>query len=217
VTTPNPYRTLGIRKDATDAQIRKAYHAKAKKFHPDHNPGTETVSKFQAVEEAYRVLSDSARRAKYDATGEIDDVKADRSIADLMQVLAPCMLGTIQSIVNGGRKLQNENVVEHMRTALKNAITELSKRRKEATKMVGELALTIERFTTAEGEENLLAGAARTYLAQIEGQAKAIDAEVAKIEWAAEYLRKCGYRCENALEMIGGYGSSTASVSWRFT
>lgn len=214
MTTPNLYRTLGIRKDATDDAIRKAYRGKAKKLHPDHSPGdANAAARFQAVEDAYRILSDPARRAKYDATGEIDAPTMDKSIAELMSVLSPCMFGTIQSIVKQSGKVQSENVVEHMRTALKNAVVELEKQRKEAVKMVGEITLTIERFTMADGEENLLAGAARAYLAMAQGESKRLEAEKGKIERAAEYLQKCGYRFEQEIARLPQIGRLMWSTS----
>lgn len=217
MTTPNLYRTLGIRKDATDDNIRKAYRTNVRKHHPDTNPGNDAAkAKYDACVLAFQILSDPARRAKYDATGEVDAPTVDKSIAELMSVLSPCMFGTIQGIVKQGGKVQSENVVEHMRTALKNAVAELEKQRKEAVKMVGEITLAIERFTTADGEENLLAGAARAYLAMAQGEVKRLEAEKTKIEQAAEYLRKCGYRCEaKVLGMIGGYtNSATTAGGW---
>jgi len=64
------YEVLGIEKGATDAEIKKAYRVLAKKYHPDMNPGDkEAEAKFKEVNEAYAVLSDSEKRAKYDQFG----------------------------------------------------------------------------------------------------------------------------------------------------
>lgn len=64
------YEVLGISKDADDASIKKAYRALAKKYHPDMNPDNkEAEAKFKEVNEAYDVLSDSDKRAKYDQYG----------------------------------------------------------------------------------------------------------------------------------------------------
>lgn len=64
------YEILGINKGADDAAIKKAYRSLAKKYHPDINPGdAEAEKRFKEVNEAYEVLSDSDKRAKYDQYG----------------------------------------------------------------------------------------------------------------------------------------------------
>lgn len=64
------YEVLGVEKSASDADIKKAYHSLAKKYHPDMNPGNaEAEQKFKEVNEAYAVLSDQDKRQKYDTYG----------------------------------------------------------------------------------------------------------------------------------------------------
>lgn len=64
------YEVLGVSKTATDAELKKAYRQLAKKYHPDMNPGdTEAEHKFKEASEAYEVLSNSDKRAKYDQFG----------------------------------------------------------------------------------------------------------------------------------------------------
>ena len=65
------YNILGINKDATQDEIKKAYRKLARKYHPDLNPNDPTAKeKFQAINEANEVLSDHEKRKKYDAYGE---------------------------------------------------------------------------------------------------------------------------------------------------
>lgn len=64
------YKTLGIKKDASEAEIKKAYRRLSKKYHPDLNKSdTEAEKKFKEVNEAYQVLSDKSRRSAYDQFG----------------------------------------------------------------------------------------------------------------------------------------------------
>lgn len=64
------YEVLGVSKGATDAEIKKAYRKEAKKYHPDLHPGDkEAEAKFKEVNEAYEVLSDSTKKARYDQYG----------------------------------------------------------------------------------------------------------------------------------------------------
>ena len=64
------YEVLGVSKGADEASIKKAYRTLAKKYHPDLNPGNaEAEAKFKEVNEAYDVLSDADKKAKYDQFG----------------------------------------------------------------------------------------------------------------------------------------------------
>ncbi|SFB24621.1 molecular chaperone DnaJ [Acetitomaculum ruminis DSM 5522] len=64
------YEVLGVSKDASDAEIKKAYRKLAKKYHPDANPGDkEAEAKFKESSEAYAILSDPDKRRQYDQFG----------------------------------------------------------------------------------------------------------------------------------------------------
>ena len=64
------YQTLGIAKNSTDAEIKKAYRRQAMKHHPDRNPGNKaSEQKFKEAKEAYEVLSDPQKRSTYDQFG----------------------------------------------------------------------------------------------------------------------------------------------------
>ena len=64
------YEVLGLNKNAGEAEIKKAYRSLAKKYHPDINPDNKDAeAKFKEVNEAYEVLSDADKKAKYDQYG----------------------------------------------------------------------------------------------------------------------------------------------------
>lgn len=63
----NPYLILGVSQNAEEKEIRKAFRALAKKYHPDVNPGNrEAEEKFREINEAYEILSDEKKRQKLD-------------------------------------------------------------------------------------------------------------------------------------------------------
>lgn len=63
------YQTLGIKKDASQEEIKRAYRKQARKFHPDINKGADAEEKFKELGEAYEVLQDPEKRAAYDKFG----------------------------------------------------------------------------------------------------------------------------------------------------
>lgn len=72
------YEVLGVKRDASEEDIRKAYRKLAKKHHPDLNPGNKAAEDtFKKVSAAHDILSDPEKRARYDK-GEIDETGAER-------------------------------------------------------------------------------------------------------------------------------------------
>ena len=63
------YKILGIKREATQAEVKSAYRKLAKKYHPDVNKTPEASEKFKDINEAFEVLSDKDKRARYDSLG----------------------------------------------------------------------------------------------------------------------------------------------------
>jgi DnaJ family protein C protein 7 len=71
------YKILGVTKDASDAEIKKAYRKLALQYHPDKNQDTEkkdqVEAKFKEIGEAYQCLSDPQKRRRYDSGVDLDE------------------------------------------------------------------------------------------------------------------------------------------------
>ena len=63
------YEILGVKREATDSEIKSAYRKLARKYHPDVNKTKEAEAKFKDINEAYEVLSDKQKRQRYDSLG----------------------------------------------------------------------------------------------------------------------------------------------------
>ena len=100
------YKTLGVKRDASQDDLKKAFRQLARKYHPDLNKGSkEAEDKFKEINEAYQVLSDPQKKAEYDRVGHVEFKPADSagykppSYDDLFRDFG---LGDIFDAVSGG-------------------------------------------------------------------------------------------------------------------
>ena len=64
------YTLLGVARNASEEDVRRAFRRKAMEYHPDRNKNPDAEEKFKEINEAYQVLSDSKKRAQYDRFGK---------------------------------------------------------------------------------------------------------------------------------------------------
>ena len=80
------YNVLGIRSNATQGEIKNAYHKLAKKFHPDRNSDPEAEEKFKDIVHAYNILIDPKKKREYDITGD-SNPETDELIVDIDNII----------------------------------------------------------------------------------------------------------------------------------
>lgn len=90
----NPYEILGVKPDATQEQIKKAYRTKAQKAHPDKHGGN--TEEFQAIQKAYEILRDPERRAMFDRTGSTEEGQ-ETLVQMAIKELIPMFFSVVQN------------------------------------------------------------------------------------------------------------------------
>ena len=127
----NLYKVLGVKRDATQAEIKATFRARAKDLHPDKGGSDEAFAK---LNEAYMVLRDEARRKQYDETGEVDK---DGVTTDLKK-LASVLLALFESAIQEG--LHNRKDVDVIKLMQEFVKKEVKKKEKEVEKIEVELS-----------------------------------------------------------------------------
>lgn len=115
------YDTLGIEPGADDAAIKAAFRQQAKAAHPDTGG---TAQAFEEVKRAHVILSDPARRAKYDATGEIDEPIVNQTDAMAMSLISSMLI----SILGADEDPMDNPLVEAMKVHLGKLMANLTRK-----------------------------------------------------------------------------------------
>ncbi|HKT61081.1 MAG TPA: molecular chaperone DnaJ [Gemmatimonadales bacterium] len=129
------YALLGVARDASESEIKKAYRKLAMEFHPDRNPAPEAEAKFKEITEAYEVLRDPQKRAAYDRYGKAGLGAAAGGFGfhhvDLSEALNIFMrdfggLGGFESLFGGGRQRADTRRGQDIRVTVKLSLADVA-------------------------------------------------------------------------------------------
>jgi molecular chaperone DnaJ len=148
------YELLGVPRDASEAEIKKAYRKLAMEYHPDRNSAPQAEARFKEITEAYEVLRDPQKRAAYDRYGKAG-VGAGGGFGfhhvDLSEALNIFMrdfggLGGFESLFGGGGRQRDTRRGQDVRMTVKLSLTEVATGVKKAVKLK-----TLERCSNCSG------------------------------------------------------------------
>jgi molecular chaperone DnaJ len=148
------YALLGVPRDCSEVEIKKAYRKLAMEYHPDRNSSPDAEARFKEITEAYEVLRDPQKRAAYDRYGKAG-VGGQGGFGfhhvDLSEALNIFMrdfggLGGFESIFGGGGRRQDPRRGQDVRVTVKLSLTEVATGVKKTVRLK-----TLERCTACAG------------------------------------------------------------------
>ena len=110
----DPYRILGVDRDASEEQVKQAFRDLAREVHPDLNQSAEATELFQVLDQAYRILTDGVRRELFDRHGELAvrlDFDAARIEQELDRTAPPRDADGLSGVLGGARRTQSHGVI----------------------------------------------------------------------------------------------------------
>lgn len=161
----NPHDVLGVPKTASLAQIKTAYRRRAMQTHPDR--GTDGAE-FAQVAGAYAVLSDPARRKRFDETGSVDNAATMTLHQTMISILATMLQQTFAEVAKSGTDTRTVNYVEHMRRNVQANLVACKKMLASQRKMAADITIMLKRITRKDDGENLFVTILKKKLADLE-------------------------------------------------
>jgi curved DNA-binding protein CbpA len=174
------YETLGIEKDASQDQIKKAYRKKARENHSDRGGDDETMSEINV---AYETLSDPERRGNYDKTGQsrLDDV--DMQAFNI--VISKCMQWIQQGAVG--------NMFEEVKASLEQDKLNILGNEARGNQLVKHLTDTANKIKHKGAGPNRIKDAVDTQAAHVRQQLENIANELRRISAAIDFINTYEY------------------------
>lgn len=176
--TSDPYEVLGVTPDASQDEIRAAYKKLAQQLHPDKHPDdvAGATKKFQELDEAYTILADAQKRARYDDLGDTEETKANELRLHAIQLLTESALELIDKPGDhhAALRIMCEETIKNRAAAIQDALREIGKRKKFS-----------KRWKNKLGGRNIFANALRRETLKLHED---IETSKASIEIAEECL-----------------------------
>jgi curved DNA-binding protein CbpA len=187
--TFDPYQVLGLDRDADAPAIKRAYRKRAKQAHPDAGGSAEA---FARLARANLVLSDPARRSRYNRDGTVDDSAADSAVSKAISIVVGFFAAAVENhIRSGAPDPLTVDLVRQARGNFAGEIRKYQKQRKPIVRAREKLEAVEKRLRAKKNANLLLRQALRMQAASTAGPLANIDSHIA------------AYRC--ALAVLDGY------------
>ena len=184
------YQILGVSRNASAATIKRRFRKLAMKLHPDRGGD---AAEFDAMKQAYDILSDPERRARYDATGDTAKPEASQSPAYLR--LNICLGGILANYLASGAEPAKADLLAAMRNTLCAEVSQANADRRPFAKCLHNLRAVLGRFQA--DSDNYLEVVVKQKIQILEADLALRDKNIKEIGEALEILKLYTYTPES--------------------
>lgn len=211
-TTADPYDVLGVARSADQSTIKKAYRRRAGETHPDRGGSDE---QFGRVNSAYLLLSDPARRKRFDETGEDDSEGPDNAHAQVLQIIVQAFDAVLGSIQAQGVDPVKHDMLAAMRDVVARNRRDLNAQIGKIERSKAELERLLGRFERVDSGENAIEAIIAGRCAEMERALQNARRELGARDSAAEMLRQYRFLADlQPLVTFGHSASASTTTSW---
>jgi len=183
----NLYEILGVAKDAGSAAIKAAYRKLAQQHHPDKGGDKD---RFQAIQQAYEVLSDDERRADYDATGEVRQ-QGPTLRQEAMEIVCAVVDEALESY-----DPVHDNLIDRAVLTIESGIRKLEDQVKSLTQRHARVSKAIGRASAKAGNEDVVSPIFARALENIARPLENAKRHIVKCREAIKILREHDYHVD---------------------
>lgn len=207
------YEILGIARDATEGQIRKAWKNLVKIYHPDMGSAANR-GRFDEVQQAYEILTDQERRSKYDETGVVEAIVPDQQYQRAITIIAGAMQ---HAIMNNKERLTIVDLVARMRDVIEIDRKKVFQNQELCEQFIKDMDRLIGRFKKTDGGQNVLEDMIRANRAQAEKNRENFPRALEDLSKALEILKGYRFDLDKLLTSINPiYTAQTSGVGGMF-
>lgn len=208
------YKELGLDKNAGDAEIKKAYRAKAFDSHPDRVKGRE--HDFKAVAMAYRVLSDPVRRKYYDETGGIK--KDENKNAIVYARLIMLFQQFLEKVITGEKNYKSNDVFKLMERAITEGIAGIKTDQEKIGARIKIMCEIEARIKYKKEKDNIFINYLVDQRRLLNARVEELSAEVKISRDCLKFLKGFKYQIETeAYDPAINWGTFRPSQSYTYT
>lgn len=188
----DPYRRLGVPRDASAADIKRAWRALVQVYHPDHGGD---ANLFRDLKLCYETLIDPDRRAQYDQTGVLKDKAPDTAAADAMSALVAAFERALQAMIQNRQEPRHVDMVGRISAMLDVMEGELFKEERDIKSALPEWESVVKRFKVKKSE-NVFARHITAKLGEFRKRLEAIERHKRAMKFAKKLIKDYSFDWE---------------------